>query len=243
MGWRRILVNEAAASKVLFDESVALARRAQDEWILGFALRGLGAVLQRVDYDVAPPILEESLIHTRATGDRWLLGEVMRQLGTAALVLRDYARAAWLAEESLRLVREIGDREREAESLYTLSAALLGQGHSQRARGLCQEVIRLAESIGYSSLAYEPLILLGCIADVEDQPRRSAILLAAGESALNSIGTTIAMYPWHLREYEQSMASVQAQLGEAEFNRATAEGQSMTLEQAVRYALEEVPDG
>ena len=238
MGWRRILVNDATASKALFDESVALARRAQDEWLIGYSLRGLGAALQRVDVEIALPILEESLIHTRTAGDRFVLGEGLRQLGTAALGLGDYPRAASLAEESLDLFREIGDQECESESLIALVTASICQGQWHRARELCQKALRLGESIEYSSAVGCTLILSGCIAEAEGQLWHAAILLAAGESVLNSIGTSIAMWPWHLRVHERSMASVKAQLAKNEFDSAIAEGQAMTVEQAVKYALE-----
>ena len=36
------------------------------------------------------------------------------------------------------------------------------------------------------------------------------------------------------------MASVKTQLGENEFSKATAEGQAMTLDQAINYALENI---
>jgi hypothetical protein len=38
-------------------------------------------------------------------------------------------------------------------------------------------------------------------------------------------------------EHERSLAAVRAQLGEAEMARLWAEGEAMTLEQAVAYAL------
>jgi hypothetical protein len=65
------------------------------------------------------------------------------------------------------------------------------------------------------------------------------ILLAAGEASLNAIGMTETVFPTWRTLYERCLANARTQLGEAEFNIATAEGQAMTLEQAVKYALED----
>ena len=43
--------------------------------------------------------------------------------------------------------------------------------------------------------------------------------------------------------YERDVATTRARLDEDTFTTAWAEGQAMTLEQAIVYALEEVPDG
>lgn len=244
MGWHRILMNDAGSSRPIFEESVAFAREAQDAWILGYALRGLGAALERVSFEMARPILEESLVHMRTAGDRWALGEVFKQLATCALGERDYARAASLMQESLELFRAIGDGENVAESLTVLAIAVLGQGDSRRAQELCHESLKLDQHQGYSmpSQLGATLIWLGCIAGSEGQPRRSAILLAAGESVLNSIGTTVAMWPWSLRGYREAMTSAQALLAEGELSEALSEGRAMTMEQAVRYALAETKE-
>jgi len=126
----------------------------------------------------------------------------------------------------------------ETESLLLLAEAILGQGDAQHARKLFEESLTIAESVGYISLVGEVLALLGCVAELEGQPRRSAMLLAAGESTLNSIGTTIATWPWAFSSYQQCMAKVKKQLGETELSQALAEGQAMTMKQAVKYALE-----
>jgi non-specific serine/threonine protein kinase len=238
MGWHRILVNEAASARFLFEESVAFARQAQDAWIMGYALRGLGSVIERFDYAAARPILEESLLHSQTAGDRWVLADALKQLGTLALGQAEYAEAAALGEQSLRLFREMGDKEFKTETLGLLALAALGQGDFKRAEGFCRESMLLAKSIGYNSQIGVDLLNSAFIAEAEGQPRRSAILLAAGEALLNSMGTTRSMWPWIRADYDQCIPSVQAQLGDNEFGTATAEGRVMTPEQAINYALE-----
>ena len=45
------------------------------------------------------------------------------------------------------------------------------------------------------------------------------------------------------REYEDDVRAVRAQLDEAAFDKARAEGRAMSLEQAMEYALENVKNG
>ena len=243
MGWHRIFLNKAISARDLFEEAVSFARRANDPWILGYALRSLGAMMERVDYEAARPILEESLLHTRLSGDRWTLGDVLKQLGTVAWGLGDYTQLLSLGEESLKLFREIGDQWMEAEGLMLPAAALLGQGDTPQARKLFEESLRLANSTGFILEIGHDLAWLGCVAEVEGQPRRAAMLLSASELVLNSVGTSSAAWPWAHSSFQQSRMRAKAQLGDIEFDRALVEGRAMPLKAAVRYALEEASDG
>jgi tetratricopeptide (TPR) repeat protein len=243
LGWHFLFAHDANSARARFEQAVALARKAEDDWILGYSLRGLGAAIERFDYSDARPILEESVSVTRAAGDQWAQADGLSQLSTVALGQRDYARVATLSEEALSIYQKIGDRENTANSLYALAYAMLGQGDSRRAARLCKECLILAQSVGYRWAIAGALIGSGGAAGREGRPRRSVILLAAAMSLYNSMGYAMATWPWVLAEYERFMASARAQLNDAEFIKATAEGQAMTLEQAVQYALEDAGDG
>jgi non-specific serine/threonine protein kinase len=238
IGWRRILMNQATSARDSFEESVSFAREDQDDWILSFALRGLGAAMERVDYELARPLLEESILHAQVAGDQWALSEGLKQLGTVALGQGDYDRVESLGKESLSLVQGIGDKQLISESLMFLGRAGLGLGDTKRAQKFLEEALPFAESVGYMEGVVEILICLGYVAEVEGHPWRSAILLAASESFLNSISATIKSRPWDLRDYDFYLSKVKEQLGEVEFDRAMTEGRAMSLEQTIRYAME-----
>jgi hypothetical protein len=68
-----------------------------------------------------------------------------------------------------------------------------------------------------------------------DQPGRGARLLGAAEALLEAIGGVLD--PDDGMVYEQGVASARAQLSEAEFERAWAEGRAMSMEEAIEYAL------
>ena len=66
-------------------------------------------------------------------------------------------------------------------------------------------------------------------------------MLGAAEALLEAIGAV--MDPDDHMVYEQAVASARAQLSEEEFERARAEGRAMSMEQAIEYALEPMPEG
>ena len=68
-------------------------------------------------------------------------------------------------------------------------------------------------------------------------PAQAAHLFGAAAAGRAALG--IARPPTDQAAYDQRVAAVRAALGEEEFARAWAEGQAMTLEQAIASALED----
>ena len=69
---------------------------------------------------------------------------------------------------------------------------------------------------------------------------RAARLFGAAHALRESVG--IPLRPIARPEYERDVAAVRTRLDEASWQAAWAEGQAMTLEQAIAYALEGAPD-
>jgi non-specific serine/threonine protein kinase len=79
----------------------------------------------------------------------------------------------------------------------------------------------------------ELLALAGSLGALGD-PLRAAHVFGAAHAFLERSGTLID--PSDQPEHDRNMAFVRAQLGEAAFDAAWAEGQAMTFDQAVAYA-------
>jgi hypothetical protein len=71
----------------------------------------------------------------------------------------------------------------------------------------------------------------------QGRPQEAARLLGAAEALLKASGST--WWPADRVEYERNLATLRAALSEAAFAAAWAEGQAMTLERAIAYALEQ----
>ena len=82
------------------------------------------------------------------------------------------------------------------------------------------------------------------VAGVWGEAERSARLFGMVERLLRTVGAPIYdSYNPNRSLYERTRAAVRSRLGESAFEKARAEGQAMTFEQAVAYALnaEEAP--
>jgi hypothetical protein len=72
------------------------------------------------------------------------------------------------------------------------------------------------------------------VANMRSQFKRAARLVGAEDMLYESVG---AFSNFEKARYEQLVAGIRAQLGETGWQVAWAEGQAMSLEQAINYAL------
>ena len=76
---------------------------------------------------------------------------------------------------------------------------------------------------------------LATVADTDGRPREAAVLFGAAEAQWRATGAV--RYAPERAAYAAELARVQEQLAVAEFAAAWAEGQAMSREQAIKYAL------
>ena len=99
------------------------------------------------------------------------------------------------------------------------------------------ESLALAFELGYGAGVTGAVANLGVLAEREDDYRRAVRLIAgAARDSWPVVG------PWRgAAERTRSLEVSRATLGDDAFAAAWAEGQAMTLEQAVNYALSGTP--
>ncbi len=149
----------------------------------------------------------------------------------------DYTRADALFEESLALNRASGYTHSIAVNLTNLGLNALNQGHAATARAHLQESLVRVRDLGDKiGIAYNLQGMAG-VAALHAQPERVARLWGAAEALREVIGAP------RQSEDEQAVARARAQLDEAAWQAAWAEGRAMSLEQAIAYALEMAPRG
>ena len=130
---------DKAASRALFEESLALSRSLADKQGTASMLNNLGIMAhQEGDPLAARALYEESLAIRRELGDKWGIGASLNNLGLVAQELGEYDEARSLHEESLAIRRELGDTLGIAGSLGTwglwreIRVITLGPGHCTR---------------------------------------------------------------------------------------------------------------
>jgi hypothetical protein len=166
------------------------------------------------------------------------LGWTLNLLGLTAQLRGAYDRAAQLHQESLAHFPSDYGGLREAYRCLGESALGLGQ-IAESARWLGQG-LALCRTVGAQNGIAWCMAGLGSVAALDEEPERAARLWGAAERLRLAIGCRPA--PATRTTYERAMAAARAQLGEQAFAAAWAEGQKMTLEQAIAEALDDAPE-
>ena len=225
----------------LLEESLRLFRNLEDKDGSAGALQNLGAALRdQGHYERARALIEESVALFREMGHRLLLAWELYELGETLLLQGDDLSARAREEECLALFREIGCRDLFPMPLLHMAHIAKHQGDYGRAFAYLEESLTLMrEAWGYDPGLTRFLIGLAGIAGWQGQPERAARLFGA---VLPSAEATAPhgepFYPAHQRELDRDLAAARAQLDDTTWEAAWAEGQAMSLEQAVAYALE-----
>jgi len=133
-----------AASKALYEESLAIKRELGDRRGIANALNNLGMVaVEQGNYAAGRSLYEESLAIKRELGDRRGTANTLNNLGMAALEMGDLAPALALNQESLAIRCELSDRWGITNSIEELGAVAAASGDLLRAACLWGSAERL----------------------------------------------------------------------------------------------------
>ena len=116
-----------------------------------------------------------------------------------------------------------------------LGVSSLQQGAFECAQALFEEaLVRLQYSSSRWFMSH-PFMGIAAVAAAREQLMRTARLMGVAK-ALND-ATRTPPIPAIQSQHDQLVSAVRAQLGEDAFGSACAEGQALTIEQAIAYAL------
>jgi predicted ATPase len=235
--------DDFSAARSAFEQSLALFRAVEDWDGIGWSLKYLGDIAGIQGDDAAMrsfniearSAFENALVILHEQGDTWRAAWVLNILGEIARVENDYAAARSYYEESLVIRQELGDQRGIAASISNLGYVVQYQGDVRQAATFFKESLIIFRKLGAKRPMISSLADLGGVAGSTKQPAQAARLFGAAE-ALNEAHGTRFDYPDQV-EHDRNIAAVRAQLDEATFAAAWAEGRAMTIEEAVDYAL------
>jgi predicted ATPase/class 3 adenylate cyclase len=223
----------------LYDESLALSRKAGDERGVASSLLQLGNVSSDLgDHERAKKFYEEGLALSRKFDDKALLASALISVGAEFLLQGDHERGAMLNEEAAGLYRERGNRGHLQYALDNLGWAALMRGDLQQAEAMHQESLVLSRQLGDKLVAAEALEGLACSASTTGEAERVARLFGAAEALRRTVGYWQEPRERALRE--PYLASARPRLSKPTWDAAWARGTRMGLEEAIAYALENV---
>jgi predicted ATPase/class 3 adenylate cyclase len=222
----------------ILDEAVAASRRSGDKYALGMTLGMLGArMLTRPEHSEAGQAqVEEGLALLRESGNRF--GFLMVQFGLAMGARYagrfDQARAQMLPLYPTFL--EIGDQHRANMIRSEVAHLDRIQGRYEQAESSYRETILEWQRLGHRAAVAHQLECFALLASLRNQSERAARLFGAAEALRESISIPMTNYE-HL-EYERQVAELRAGMEAADFDRAWAEGRSLTMEAAIQAAID-----
>ena len=217
------------------EEAVAFAREAGDDFALGIALNNLGVTVVELlgDREQAKTYFEESLEARRRTGDMSRIALSLGNLGRIALGDGDLGGAASLFAEAAEIATAIGDKRQAHYSLAGLGWVAYLEGRWEVADSYARESLRLASELGMRSPAVDQIFCLAGTAAAAGDVARGARLAGAAERHRSPSEHDAD----EAARYQAVIESIRAASDPDIWQRASAEGRGMSLDDAAEYAL------
>jgi tetratricopeptide (TPR) repeat protein len=224
----------------LLAESLALYQALGHQSGIAEVLRSLGYLAQwEGQYARARHFFQESLILFRAAGREGDVAWVLNTLGETARCQRDYRAARVFYDESLPLHQHSGNQRGAAVVLHNLGYVALAQREWQDAIVSFRTSLTLFQALSDQEGTAWCLVGLAGVATAQGHPQRGARLLGAAEGLLSGMAVNLA--PADQLEQARMIVALRAQLDEATFGTAWSEGRALSLDEAITYALEDLP--
>ncbi len=225
---------DAARARGYLEEGLALYRKQEDVVGVAGALDSLGKLaLRQGDLEQARRWLEESLALQRSFAGAGL-AFTLSNLGELALRAEDYAQACTYFCESLSLGEAAGQWLTVYWGTAHMGFVALQQGEQEQARATFSEAQRLFQRAGSKIGVVYALEGMASLAVRQGQPERAVRLFAWADAARAAIGDMRP--PVEQAGVGREIDELRAHLDPAVYAAAYAQGQAMTMEQAIAYA-------
>ncbi|MCG8348864.1 MAG: tetratricopeptide repeat protein [Chloroflexales bacterium] len=231
--------DDTAVALHLFEAGLAINQQMEDHPGMARLFASLGLLaMAREDYTAARTRFEASLAIWRDLNNTWGVASNLGNLGYVALLQGDDATAQSLLDESLALLRQIGDTWSIANALTNLGDVARQQNDYVQARRYLHESLHLKSMLdSHQGMAWSLEVIAQLAMDL-GQTRRGVQILGAATDLRTAIGSL--RIPAEQARAAHIIAEARASLGEQAFAEAWAAGQSLTLNEAITLAQEEL---
>jgi predicted ATPase/class 3 adenylate cyclase len=230
------LQEDTKCARTLLEEQLALARRLEDRESVAAALHGLASLaLSEGDHERVAVLEEESLSFCEGehfstyplTGLAWL-----------AFFRSDFERARTLFQRAVEIGRMFKNDDEVASCLAFLATAAAFGGDEHEALTLLQESVLLGRKLGVPrSLALRSLSGFAALRCAQGDAEAAVRLLGASDALREEMGSPGGPVSRELGR--RVLEAAQPELKEERIATVFAEGQSLTLDEALAYALGE----
>jgi tetratricopeptide (TPR) repeat protein len=233
LGWVEGMLGNDAGLAERFEEAIATARAAGDDWALAQALNSYSAC-PGVDRDRARAMAEQGLSLFRRVRDPAGTAITAGTVAEVALDAGELDTAEKLINESLEGAREVGFRSVITYGLVHRSIVALFRDDADRADADLRAAIQTYAPYDDSDWAAVTLSAAATISAIRQAPMRAAMLWAAADTARGS--THEHTFVARLRATWQVQARAQAG-DQAAWDAAERSGADLALEDALALAV------
>jgi predicted ATPase len=220
-------------------EAVSIYRTLKEDYNTGWALLIMGNVLIFTpgENERGMAVTQEGLALVRKLGDKPGIQYGLNILGESERAKGHYEQAKAYYTACLEVAIDIGDKLRQLMQYQNLGAIARHSGDYKQAEILINRGTALAFEIDNKLQISDGLSMVADVIALLGHPRRAARLIGAGEALHESIG--LKLQPNEQAEHDRGVVLVREQLGDEAFEALRSEGRALSLDEAVKYALNE----
>jgi tetratricopeptide (TPR) repeat protein len=223
-------------------EGIAIFGRIGDKWNQSYSLYLLGNSANRFDdIHLAEWAYEQSLVMSSSVKDKVMHAHALKGLGQLALQKDDRENMETINLEALEALQKIGDENCTASVLRCLGEVSQRKGDYAKASELLGQSVLIYQKLGLDDSTVFLLDRFAAHAAASGEKERAAKLLGVSSQLERERGYFLpSKYKNQRRDLTNSL---RAMLGGSDFEKLFQEGASMSLEDAVSYALRDAAEG
>ena len=234
-GVMQIFQGNLAQARLLLEEALTVSKETGENESYIWALVNLGGISTfEGEYAMAHAYLEKAITEA-GTVPRHSTGWALAYLGDLYILQDIREQARQMYEESVAHLRLLNNRNFLAYPLRRLAELTIDSGNYKQATALCKESLELNLAGGDQRAVIACLAGFAAIATARKKAIAAARLFGAVEFFLHTFSASLL--PIDEKAYERNIAILRSQLDETTFDVMWAEGNEMTMEEAIEFAL------
>jgi predicted ATPase/DNA-binding SARP family transcriptional activator len=218
-------------------EGISIFERLGDKWNQSYSLYLFGnSAIRYGDIHLAEWAYEQSLVMSSSIKDKVMHAHALKGLGQLALQKDDRELMETINLEALEALQKIGDENCTAFVLRCLSEVSQRKGDYAKSSELLGQSLQIYQKLGQADKIAFLLDRFAALAATAGKKERAAKLLGVSSHLEGERGM---LYPAQYKDERKELTnSLREMLGEKDFETLFQEGASMSLEDAVSYALQ-----
>jgi predicted ATPase len=228
--------HDAERARLFYEEALQVWRDIGDQIGEALTLANYANILvDQGDYTSGQALLTETLRVFRAQGNTWQVATNLNNIGLIAVYTTDYHQARECYQESLRLYQSLGDQHGAAIVMANLGEICLLEQDYEEAEYFYRESLTTRAMLKNGPGVASMFDMLAHIAAAREQFERAAWLMAFAAHLRVVVG--VQKTRGEERANARTAVLIRSHIDRQTIADIEAQGRTLTLEQAVAYAL------